>query len=257
MDIGTTLREARNKRGLDLTDVEAATKIRVRYLRALENEEWDVLPGGAYTRSFIRTYAIHLGLDGERLADDYRRSGEEVVADRYPRGEPIRTHRREGARGAGGSGARLSPAIVAAGVTILLIGALVILGLTGDDADEPGGADPLPIQPAKKSKTPAKAERAADDGKPSLALEATGEVWVCLLDGRGRTLVDGEILSAGRTEGPFRSDSFAVAFGNGDVLMEINGKRAQIAQASSPAGYRVARDGALSPLPEGQRPDCQ
>ena len=52
-----TLREARNRRKVDLSEVEAATKIRVRYLRAIENEEWDVLPGGAYTRGFIRTYA--------------------------------------------------------------------------------------------------------------------------------------------------------------------------------------------------------
>ena len=67
--------------------MEAETKIRVRYLRALENEEWDVLPGGAYTRSFIRTYATHLGLDGERLADEFRRSVEDPVGERYPRVE--------------------------------------------------------------------------------------------------------------------------------------------------------------------------
>ena len=72
--IGPTLREARNRRKVDLSEVEAAIKIRVRYLQAMENEEWDALPGGAYTRGFIRTYASYLGLDGERLADDYRRS---------------------------------------------------------------------------------------------------------------------------------------------------------------------------------------
>ena len=48
----------RNRRKIDLSEVEAATKIRVRYLRAIENEEWDVLPGGIYTRGFIRTYAV-------------------------------------------------------------------------------------------------------------------------------------------------------------------------------------------------------
>ncbi len=74
--IGSVFREARNRRKIDLSEVEAATRIRVRYLRAIENEEWDVLPGGVYTRGFIRTYAAFLGLDGERLAEDYRRSVE-------------------------------------------------------------------------------------------------------------------------------------------------------------------------------------
>jgi cytoskeletal protein RodZ len=60
-EIGATLRDARIRQKVDMPDIEAETKIRVRYLRALENEEWDVLPGGAYTRSFIRTYANHLG----------------------------------------------------------------------------------------------------------------------------------------------------------------------------------------------------
>ncbi len=77
--VGNTLREARNRRKIDLPQVEEATKIRIRYLRAIENEEWDVLPGDAYVRAFIRTYASFLGLDGERLAEEHRR---EVGASR-------------------------------------------------------------------------------------------------------------------------------------------------------------------------------
>src|SRR6201987_872403 len=74
--VGTILREARNRRKVELSEVEAATRIRFRYLRAIEDEEWDVLPGGVYTRGFIRTYASFLGLDGERLVGDYRESVE-------------------------------------------------------------------------------------------------------------------------------------------------------------------------------------
>src|SRR5882757_5554300 len=72
--VGTILREARSRRKVELSEVEAATRIRVRYLRAIEDEEWDVLPGGVYTRGFIRTYASFLGLDGDRLVSDYRES---------------------------------------------------------------------------------------------------------------------------------------------------------------------------------------
>src|SRR5436305_14483403 len=74
--VGTILREARNRRKVELSEVEAATRIRFRYLRAIEDEEWDVLPGGVYTRGFIRTYASFLGLDGDRLVGDYRESVE-------------------------------------------------------------------------------------------------------------------------------------------------------------------------------------
>ena len=86
-DIGTTLREARMRARIDISEIEAETKIRAKYLRALENEEWDLLPGPTYVKSFLRTYADHLGLDGERLADQYRRTVEEDALERYPRAE--------------------------------------------------------------------------------------------------------------------------------------------------------------------------
>src|SRR3954466_14694577 len=88
-DIGPTLREARMRREIDLAEAERRTKIRVRYLRALENEEWDVLPDGPYARSFIRTYATFLGLDGERLAEDFRREREALADERPAPAEPI------------------------------------------------------------------------------------------------------------------------------------------------------------------------
>ena len=61
-EIGATLQSARTRAGLDIADIEAETKIRAKYLRALEQEEWDQLPGSTYVRSFLRTYADVLGL---------------------------------------------------------------------------------------------------------------------------------------------------------------------------------------------------
>src|SRR5947208_16988854 len=72
-DIGTTLREARMRARIDISEVEAATKIRAKYLRAIENEEWDLLPGPVYAKSFLRTYGDFLGLDTRMLVDEYRR----------------------------------------------------------------------------------------------------------------------------------------------------------------------------------------
>ena len=64
-EIGTTLRQARERRQLGLDRCEAETKIRARYLRALEDEDFDVLPGPTFVRGFLRSYASHLGLDGQ------------------------------------------------------------------------------------------------------------------------------------------------------------------------------------------------
>src|SRR5207302_8439235 len=71
-EIGTTLREARMRARIDISEVEARTKIRARYLRALENEEWDLLPGPVYVKSFIRTYGDYLGLDSRMLMDEFK-----------------------------------------------------------------------------------------------------------------------------------------------------------------------------------------
>src|SRR2546430_5062796 len=72
-DIGTTLREARIRARIDISEVEARTKIRAKYLRAIENEEWDLLPGPVYVKSFLRTYGEFLGLDSRQLVDEYKR----------------------------------------------------------------------------------------------------------------------------------------------------------------------------------------
>jgi cytoskeleton protein RodZ len=75
-EIGETLREARRSGRIDVSEIEAETKIRAKYLRALENEEWDLLPGSTYVKSFLRTYGDALGLDGKALVEEYRKSVE-------------------------------------------------------------------------------------------------------------------------------------------------------------------------------------
>src|SRR5918999_5424589 len=74
--IGDTLREARMRQRLDIADVEARTKIRAKYLRALENEEFGMLPGPTFVKTFMRTYAEMLGLDPHPLLEEYRTTHE-------------------------------------------------------------------------------------------------------------------------------------------------------------------------------------
>src|SRR6266576_6665120 len=71
-DIGETLRDARMRARIDVSEIEAKTKIRAKYLRALENEEWGLLPGPTFVKSFLRTYAQALGLDAKALVEEYR-----------------------------------------------------------------------------------------------------------------------------------------------------------------------------------------
>ena len=84
-EIGSSLERAREERGFELADAEAATRIRARYLVALEEERFDDLPDG-YARAFLRSYASYLWLDAQRLVDEYdaRFPPERPVSARRP-----------------------------------------------------------------------------------------------------------------------------------------------------------------------------
>jgi hypothetical protein len=248
--IGPTLREARNRRKVDLSEVEAAIKIRVRYLQAMENEEWDALPGGAYTRGFIRTYAGYLGLDGDRLADDYRRTTAPPGGERVPkRVEPVPT-------GTRGGTSRLSGRLLIAAVCLVLIAAVVGIAVAGGGGDSSPGPSPAGKNRAGHGQGRHKQTAVAQPGV-AVRLAATGEVWVCVLDAGRQPLVDGQILAAGEEAGPYRSAGFEMAFGNGSVDVYVDGKAADIAESSSPVGYSVDGKGELVALEEGERPSCE
>jgi cytoskeleton protein RodZ len=126
--VGKKLHEARARKKLSLLQVEEATKIRGRYLGAIENDDWDQLPGDTYARAFIRTYGRYLGLDGDRLAEEQRRSrGAARPGERLPRVDPRpRPVERDGRFGRRG----IPPRVMAVIVTALVIAALLAIGLT-------------------------------------------------------------------------------------------------------------------------------
>jgi transcriptional regulator with XRE-family HTH domain len=251
--VGNKLHEARTRRKLSLQQVEEATKIRGRYLLAIEHEDWEQLPGETYARAFIRTYATLVGLDGERLADEQRREqgaarpGEQLPrVDPRPRRVTRRTSRRR----------QVPPRLVTALVLIAVLGALVAIGLASGGSEEAGPSGSPRVDEAKA--VPAGGRRAEKPAAAGHALElsATSEVWVCLLDGRGKPLVDGRILDSGESEGPFRSGSFTLALGNGAVTMTVDGKQQNLPRPPSPIGFAVDSRGSVSELPEGERPTC-
>src|SRR2546422_1853576 len=87
-EIGNSLREARVRQGLDYSQIELATKIRAKYIRALEEEQFEVLPVGTYIKGFLRSYAEYLGLDGQLYVDEF--NSRYVIAEDEP---PIRARR--------------------------------------------------------------------------------------------------------------------------------------------------------------------
>src|ERR1700738_977190 len=123
-DIGSTLREARMRARIDITEVEARTKIRAKYLRALENEEWDLLPGPIYVKSFLRTYGDYLGLDSRLLVDEFKRRYERPTDHEM---RPISSLTRERERHARGP---LLPSWALIG--LVLVGVLVVLYVVGN-----------------------------------------------------------------------------------------------------------------------------
>ena len=93
-EIGNSLREARERQGLEYPQIELATKIRAKYIRALEDEHFEVLPTGTYIKGFLRSYAEFLGLDGQLYVDEYNSRNVVDSFDDMPQRRPSRRHER-------------------------------------------------------------------------------------------------------------------------------------------------------------------
>jgi cytoskeleton protein RodZ len=267
--IGDTLSEARTRRAVDLDEVHAATGIRPRYLRAIEQEDWDALPEEFYARSFIRKYAEFLRVDPEPLVEEYRRqrgaAGDAGDAPTSPlarttsrRAEALRRRRaRQG----------VYAWVGAAAVAVAIVAVIVLLapgggGEGGGAKEAGGGASPAPQSPVKhagNSQKPGTKPHTSSASRQavSLKIEPTAEVWACVLGAKGKPLVDGATLASGETSGPFHSRSYTAAFGNGSVEVWVDGKRAKTPSTPSPMGFTVDRHGKVHQLPEGERPSCE
>jgi cytoskeletal protein RodZ len=96
-EIGNSLREARERQGFDYPQIELATKIRAKYIRALEDEQFGMLPAQTYIKGFLRTYAEYLGLDGQLYVDEFSsRFVPDGMEDGTPRRVAPRVHQNRG-----------------------------------------------------------------------------------------------------------------------------------------------------------------
>ncbi len=255
-DIGATLREARTRQRIEISDLESETKIRAKYLRALENEEWDQLPGPAYVKSFLRTYADALGLDGKLLIAEYKLRHERLSdVELQPIAPPGRDRRRRAPRRGVPRG--LVVAVAVAG----LIVALYFLGRGSEDsntASTPPAASKTTATGSAAGRAKARRAAAAKAGrrKVRLAVVATGQVYVCLTGG-GRTLVNGAILTGGARQGPWRAKRFRVTLGNGEARLVVNGKARSVPAVTTGVGYEITPPARVKALPRASWPSCR
>src|SRR5215208_4900839 len=166
---------------LDITDVEAQTKIRAKYLRALENEDFGMLPGATFVKSFLRTYAEFLGLDPHLLVEEYR-------ARHDPRDESELTPFARPPSGRQRQRPPRRPAwLPVAAAVVAILALLLVLGLTGDSSED-GKTDSTATTAAKKKPAAAKKKKATSRKRKRVARPKTvklrivpaGPTYVCL-----------------------------------------------------------------------------
>jgi hypothetical protein len=228
-EIGNSLREARLRRELELSDAEHGTKIRGKYLRALEDERFELLPAHTYVKGFLRSYADYLGLDGQLYVDEYNSRyviGEEeapVRARRVPAAKRRQADRRE------------SRVVVAALGAIALVTFLVIAAWRfGGPEEEPvrglGAATPAPVAPVRNVAGQARLELRATRGDSYLVVKSRSAIGSVLYQGtleRGQQQrFEGKVLWL-RLESP------------ANVLVRLNGNRVKLAPAVKAQGLFV------------------
>jgi hypothetical protein len=256
-EIGATLREARMRAKIDVSEVEAETKIRAKYLRALENEEWGLLPGSTFVKTFLRTYAEYLGLDAKLLLEEYKVRFESVSAAELNPITPNLGARSRPIRPRGPSRATVIGAVVVA-----LVGMLFLLGkaFPEDDGDGDRAADPNDSPPPARTtpRRPARSPSAAPTKRPRLVrlqVVPTASVWVCLEDAGGRRLIAGTQIEPDDARRRFRSRRFRITLGNGQVRLRVNGRTFDVPDRPEPVGYALTPRGRTE-LPDGRRPTC-
>ncbi len=262
-DIGTTLREARIRARIDITEVEARTKIRAKYLRAIENEEWDLLPGPVYVKSFLRTYGDFLGVDSRLLVDEFKRRYERPAdQDMRPISSLGRERERRRRRPRLGPVGVIVVALVAVAVALYLVGTLnkttssttstpsnsvasrssTTTSHTTTSRHRHGSALPPPHHPKPKPTT------------VTLKLVPTSPVYVCVEDGNGKRLIPGVTYSAGQTVPIETANKLLITLGNSAVQMKVNGKTVPVGPGA-PVGYELT-PGKTTALPAGRLPTC-
>jgi cytoskeletal protein RodZ len=234
-DIGSTLREARIRARIDMSEVETRTKIRAKYLRAIENEEWDLLPGPVYAKSFLRTYGDYLGLDSRMLVEEYKRQQERPSDHEPSRPVPSLARERERDRERGFRGPRLPQWTPIALVLVAIVVVLYLVGTIGGSGNKSPATNP-PRSSARKSKHHAAHRHLTlptTRASATLQMTPTGPVYVCLVNGAGKKLIFEKTYAPGQAIPTFKEHKMLLTLGNANVQVKVNGKLQPITASST------------------------
>jgi len=187
-EIGNILREARLRQTLDFPEIEQSTKIRAKYLRALEDEQFDVLPAQTYVKGFLRSYAEYLGLDGQLYVDEYNSRfvvGEEESPSRPRRSAPPPSR-----------GVEVQSRVVL--LTLLGIASVTALVIVAWTRGEPPKKEPVGLGavPVQKPATGGKPRVAATNTVRFIVTAKRGNCWLEVHSGSAT----GHILFQGTLE---------------------------------------------------------
>lgn len=229
-EIGSTLRDARVRRDLSLQQVEDDTKIRVKYIQAMENEDFDVLPSGTYVKGFLRTYAEYLGIDYQLMLDEYN--------ERYGSGE-YREHMIQPPQTAKPRPPRRHQSyLYVAIIAVAIIAVLAYLGWGNSSSETPTlvtttGMEPsTQTTPAAAATTPPPAPPTVSNTLDDISLTATSaDNWVELRKGSASgepvwvgKLEPGETKSVGRADIGAVDKLWLVVGSSTGLQVTVNGK---------------------------------
>jgi cytoskeletal protein RodZ len=245
-EIGSTLRESRMRSRIDISEVEVSTKIRAKYLRALENEEWDLLPGPVYVKSFLKTYGDYLGLDSRLLVDEFKRRYERPSDhDVRAMATTARERDRRSSQPSRLSGALLSPRSLIVLALAVIVAALVVIG-THNNKNPAGSGNPTPATTGNGSGHHHRSGNGRQRGgtttgtgttdttgtgttpvivrHASVKLVPTATVWICVENQAGKPLMTAGNYSVGQTIPTFHARELLITLGNTGVTMTADGK---------------------------------
>jgi len=245
-EIGSTLREARVRRNLTLQQVEEDIKVRVKYVQAMENEDWDVMPGVTYVKGFLRTYATYLGLDADVIIEEFRSRATIASQEHHEPfggasviGKP-RSHRGR------------NTVVLIAVVCLVVLGAIYALGLMnrsgeGRPTTQPGALgitspSPSPSTSAKPKPEPDKTG-VPDWQKDLVKIRAVrGDCWVDVRrdDAQGVALFTGTIRKGDLRK--FRGKDIWMTLGApANIELEAAGKTIKIKSDVGPWNVEIIR----------------
>jgi cytoskeleton protein RodZ len=235
---------------IDISEVEARTKIRAKYLRAIENEEWDLLPGPIYAKSFLRTYGDFLGLDSRMLLDEFKRRYE------YPSDHDARPIGSIAARDRDRRPPRRLPGWAPIAIVVVLIVAILfVVGSLGSTTTNTTPRNP-PAHPRSKNRVkPAKPVTAARPATATLKLVPTAAVYVCLVNGRGTKLIDEQTFNVGEAIPTETARKLLLTLGNASVQMKVNGKSVPVSPSATAIRMLITPT-AITPISSSKTPTC-